>query len=389
MLKIKNTYFSQQKLFLSDKLLLIIMLFIIILTCIDTMNKRFNVDLCISQQEFEETLGYLSYTQLQSMNANSFGEYMNSSEDSYHTFEGAISIEKQGKFYYYQKRDALEFENIMNEYIQDGTISEYNRYSFAEIASLSLEEYEKIKYSLYAGGKIPLNTLRRVSGSMYDLHYPTYQQAKLIWESENTSSYIARQYYFEISQTILLLVGVATIWFMLKDKFFKVNNLILMTGIKTSYIYIKMLIPMAVISVVTFFSSIVWAGFKMINVVGTYNILDFISYYFIVLFIPSLFVGALAIILSLIIKDIGITAALLSTYVFFTTAKSTTMENGINHWNVSLLRPIPRINQMFIEFDEYKSSFFTHNIFYLFLFGVTLLLIYKIWKDKIMGRSNI
>ena len=347
----------------------------------------------------KEYLGYISYEEFQSMSEEEFlKEYrmkagysvsINKGESVARIYEDYMSNEQRGQLFLLYKPfgSNKKFEDLYIEYCKSNKIIDYGFMNYDQIKLLSKDQYEKICHSLY----VPIcskNFLYFYNGRK--AYYPTYEQASELMELENLSSIIAREYYYRIMIDISIIATLLVISYLLRD--YK-NNLII--NIKASkikgyqYIFAKYLaLTITILSIyfILTMSSVFIFKSQYNNLSWQFQVVDFVKYFILLPVVTLSFLNALAMIITIISKDLIFSTSAIFYYIFIF-GQSTKYKDGTSEWIIKVWKYFPRtVNRLGIM-KTYGNTMVVHQIIYFIITVCILLLTMYIWQRNRTERS--
>ncbi|MCG8540226.1 MAG: ABC transporter permease subunit [Clostridia bacterium] len=371
--------------------------FILLLAIIiwDTSTQVFQKFYETKEAYEENLLGYITYEEFQSMSEEEFlKEYrinnrINKGEPIARVYEDYMSNEERGKLFLLRPIIGTnkKFEDLYEEYCRSNKIIDYGFMNYDEIKLLSKEQYEKICHSLYVP-RCSKNFIYFSNGILR--YYPTYEQAKELVRLENLSSVIAREYYFRIMQFSAIIGTLLIISYLVRD--YK-NNVI--TNIKSSNIrsyqyivskYLALTIVILSIYFILTMSTVFIFKSQYNNLSWQFQMVDFIKYFVLLPFVTQSFLNGLAMLITVISKDLIFSTAAMFYYIFIF-GQSTKFADGTSEWVIKNWKYFPRtVNRLGIM-ETQGNTMVVHQIGYFIVAICIVLLTIYIWQRNRIERS--
>ncbi len=332
-----------------------------------------------TQEEYEKKLGYVKYDNLQEMNEEEFYKAINKEKTDNPTiqvFEHNLSIDERAELNNAILYHEENYKQIFDKFVEDKKIFNVKNLTFQEIKELSREQYLKYQNSIFVPvASKSLMYFYRAPGNNYMTNYPTYDQAKTLWEKENMSAFLTREYFFRLEGYFSIITALLIIFNMTKDYKNKVYKKIYSTQI-TSYEYIiskgvvlgtYLLIVYFIISLMPYL--VYMRKISPVNWIYEYKDI-FIN--FVLFIIPTeYFICSVAVFFSVAVRDWLFAIAFSFYYIFLSGAKMTMLPSGLKTWVIFPFKYFPRIPFALGSIKIYRNEIINHNILYI---AITLLL---------------
>lgn len=363
---------------LNKGLFFYICIFFIILVVINTANQVFQKPYD-TRDDYERKLGYVTYEELQDMNEQEFYNSINIKDGNFppiQVFEHNLSIDERAELNYAKLYQENNYKAIFEKFVSEKKIFNIKNLTFNEIRKLTREQYLEYQNSIF----VPLASkslmyFYRVPSNNYMTNYPTYDQAKTLWEKENMSAFLTREYFFRLERYFSLVTALIIIVNMTKDYKNKVYKKIYSTQINSyEYIIAKGIVLSTYLLVIYFIISLIpyLIYIKTISPVNwIFKSIDiFIN--FIIFIVPTeYFICGVAMFFSIFIKDWLFAISFSFYYIFLGGAKMTLLPSGLKTWVIFPYKYFPRIPFAIGCIEKYRSEIIYHNTLYII---ITLLL---------------
>lgn len=348
-----------------------------------------------TKEKYEEKLGYITYEELQQVKKSDFLEKIkinNREDERVLVFEHTLSIDERAKLYFNMKYGGNNYENVFNEFVLEGKITNVNRLTFEEIKNLSSQEYEKYQNSIFVPSACKsLMYFYRTTTNNYTTNYPTYEEAERLCQKENMSLFVSREFFFRIEIYLSLFTSLIVVLNITRDYMSKVYRKINATQIK-SYEYIiakSIFISIFIISLYFLICFIPYILFiyNLETANWIYNVKDFITNFLIFIVPSQLFICSTSVLFSVILRDWLFSLALSFYYIFLSGSKMTTLPDGQQTWIIYPYKYFPRIPFALGSFEENFLQICKHNILYFLLIILLIIVGCIIWKKDRFRRN--
>ncbi|MDD3251627.1 MAG: hypothetical protein PHV18_03605 [Lachnospiraceae bacterium] len=361
---------------LNKELLFHICIFLVFLAVINTATQVFQKPYD-TKEAYEKKLGYITYEALQEMDAYEFYKSVKKKQNqSILVFEHNLSIDERAELNYAQLYRANNYKEIFDQFAAEKKIFNIKNLTFQEIRALSREQYLKYQNSIFVpAASKSLMYFYRVPSNNYMTNYPTYEQAKELWEKESMSAFLTREYFARLENFFSLVMAIVIIVNMTKDYKNKVHKKLYATQVH-SYEYIMtkgVVIGTYLIGIYFMISFVPYLIYRNsispVNWIFEYRdlLINFICF-----IVPTeFFICSVAMFFSVVARDWLFAISFSFYYIFLSGAKMTLLPNGLKTWIIFPFKYFPRIPFAMGCFEQYRSEIIFHNILYI---AITILL---------------
>lgn len=363
---------------LNKELFFYICMFLLFIVVINVADQVFQ-EPYDTQEEYEKKLGYVTYENLQEMNEEEFYKAIKKEKNDnpfIQVFEHNLSIDERAELNYAILYHEENYKQIFDKFVEDKKIFNVKNLTFQEIKELSREQYLKYQNSIFVPVACKsLTYFYRAPSNNYTTNYPTYDQAKTLWEQESMSAFLTREYFFRLEGYFSLITALLIIFNMTKDYKNRVYKKIYLTQI-TSYEYIiskgvvlgtYLLIIYFIISLMPYL--VYMRKISTVNWIYEYKDI-FIN--FVLFIVPTeYFICSVATFFSVVVRDWLFAISFSFYYIFLSGAKMTMLSSGLKAWVIFPFKYFPRIPFALGSIKIYRNEIINHNILY---FSITLLL---------------
>lgn len=346
-----------------------------------------------TREKYEERLGYVSYQDLRGYDEIAFLEKIGSPKkpDTLITvFEHTLNLDERARLNDARQYHSEQYDNLFNEYVKQGKIDNIRELTFKQIQELPEIQYNKYKNSIFVPGACRnMSYFYRATSNNYKTNYPTYEEAVKLWEQENMSAHISREYYFRLEFNFTFITAVLIILSLTSDYKYGTNKMIYTTKFKSAYYILMKTFSLGIFMIFVYFLVSILPAYLFVLTVNAvnwiYTIRDFI-YTFLVFIVPTqLFICALSLCFSLLLKD-WLFSTLLSFYtIFLSGTKMAKLPDGLTMWIIYPYKYFPRIPFALGAMQKYSEQIFYHNLLYYFIAIALIIIDIWIWDKQRKG----
>ena len=361
----------------------------------DTSTQVFQKFYATQEAYEKEFLGYIPYQEFQSMSEQAFlkryaRQRINKGEAVARIYEDRMSNEERGRLFSAEDKTNSNFGELYETYCRRHKIIDYGFMNYEQIKALSKEAYEKISHSLY----VPMHSKKNFyfgDSNERLRYYPTYEQAKALMKLENLSSAIAREYYFRIMQVLAIIGTILIIGYWTRDYKNNVIKNIKASNIRSYQYIISKYLALTAVMLSTYFVLTMFSVFifkpQYHHLAWAFEEADFIKYFILLPFVTQCYLNALAMLVSIISKEIIFSTGFMFYYIFLF-GQSTKFENEPSQWLIKSWKYFPRCGTKLGIMATEGTTMIVHQIGYFIITICILWLTVYIWQRNRTERSG-
>ena len=342
-----------------------------------------------SQESYEKELGIIPYQEFQDITYEEFSQLMNYDDEQMkqiEVYESILSVDERAQLCFEKIFDEDKYKTSIKQYIDNRKIYNYKLVDFDDLKKMKKKEYECYQYSIY----VPRNSgtllyFREIVSNDYEFNYPTYEEAEALWNQENITALISREYYARIQDAVMIGVLILLVFFFIQEYSCGTIKMVCISNVKcTEYILTKYF---AVIVSILFSFFVISVGVAETSIllvnretVWIYELSDYINTFCLTIIPSTMFVSSLALLSAILFKDYIFSFVPILGYILASSARGLKLENGIMVWRVEDLKYYPRLPFALGAMDYYREAVLQHQMLYSLL-GISILIIaIVLWK---------
>lgn len=326
------------------------------------------------------TLGYVDQERLNDIGKNKFYEkyndYENIDNKNIYIYKFRGTNEQRAELNEIKRKQDWYKSDLFEKYLDQRIIYDFQVVNYEEL--LNLNDYGEYKDSIFVPFFSKNIFFKKMPYNIYDHNYPLWEEIQNLESKEDISNMLSREYWSIFEYSLSIILGLVVIYTITKEYRNRTEFTIKTSNSSFSkYIFTKLIVLFALFMITTLFSSfllqMIW-GSKIDYGNFTFDKFDLVKNYFIFILPTEFFILALSIFISILCRDTITSICFMLFYIFlFSEGK---LAEGYMNWYIEIYKYFPRINFGLGYGTIYFSQVITHQIIYLMIAVLLIVLSY-------------
>lgn len=369
----------QLKKILKDKIILGALIILIISSTFNYTGVYRAID--GTKESYEtNTLGYVDQERLNDIGKDKFYEkyndYENIDNKNIYIYKFRGTNEQRAELNEIKRKQDWYKSDLFEKYLDQRIIYDFQVVNYEEL--LNLNDYGEYKDSIFVPFFSKNIFFKKMPYNIYDHNYPLWEEIQNLESKEDISNMLSREYWSIFEYSLSIILGLVVIYTITKEYRNRTEFTIKTSNSSFSkYIFTKLIVLFALFMITTLFSSVIlqmiWGG-KIDYGNFTFDKFDLVRNYFIFILPTEFFVLALSVFISILCRDTITSICFMLFYIFlFSEGK---LAEGYMNWYIEIYKYFPRINFGLGYGTIYFSQVITHQIIYLMIAVLLIVLSY-------------